>query len=106
MIRADGDQLFDTFAHLLRRAMNAASICLCRVVVNLGEPTVQLGPRALRTLVYVYEHAFRDRIVGRIAPPLLEGGSQQRHAVPEASRALTSGSHPAISNRRGATKRI
>src|SRR5215212_3762524 len=106
MIRADGDQLFDTFAHLLRRAVNAASVCLCRVVVNLGEPTVHLGTRALRTFVYVYEHSFRDRIGGRIAPLLLECGPQQRHALPEAGHALPSRANPAIPNRCRATKRL
>ena len=72
MVGAHRDQFLEPLAHLLRRAVDARGVGAFRVVVDLGEPAVELGARDLGAFVHRHEHALRGRegrrIVVRLFP--------------------------------------
>jgi hypothetical protein len=72
MVRAIADELLETLADLLGRAVDTGGVGPRGVVVDDALPAMKLIPRDLGPLVDREKHALRDRKRLRIAPRLLE----------------------------------
>src|ERR1700730_13475258 len=83
VIGAHRDQLLELLTDLLRRAVNTVGIGLSRVMVDLCEPTVDLGAGDLWALVYRHEYPFGDRIRRKGASLLLQRAAQKYDARAE-----------------------